>query len=112
MKLSEQNCVDYKPGTPALAAAEAAKLLAEIPGWEIVDSGKALQREFKFSSYLAGADFVASVAGMSQAENHHPDIQLAYKKVKVLYSTHSAGGLTLNDFICAAKASAFSGVNP
>jgi 4a-hydroxytetrahydrobiopterin dehydratase len=52
--------------------------------------------------------FVNTVAGLAERENHHPDLEVGYGRVKVSYSTHDVGGLSRNDFICAAKIEALA----
>lgn len=84
-----------------LTGERAAALLAEIPRWKV--EGEELVKEFKFKNYYESMAFVNATAWISHREDHHPDLEVGYNKVKVRYSTHSAGGLTENDFICAAK---------
>jgi 4a-hydroxytetrahydrobiopterin dehydratase len=103
MSLFEERCQRCGPGTPALPAAEVAALLAKVPDWRLEDQGRSLVRGWAFGSYGAGLAFVNAVAGVAEAEKHHPDIELGYKRARVRFTTHAAGGLTLNDFICAAK---------
>ena len=79
-------------------------LLQKLPGWEIANSE--LRKTFKFKNYHESMAFVNATAFISHREDHHPDIELGYNKVTMRYSTHSAGGLTENDFICAAKVEA------
>ena len=67
------------------------------------ESGGALEREFSFESYRAGLEFLNRVAELAEAENHHPDLNLRYKKVAVRWSTHSAGGVTDRDRELAAR---------
>jgi 4a-hydroxytetrahydrobiopterin dehydratase len=71
--------------------------------WNETDA--ALEREFEFASYRDGVDFVARVADLAEQENHHPDLDLRYKKVVVRWSTHSAGGVTDRDRELAARTS-------
>jgi 4a-hydroxytetrahydrobiopterin dehydratase len=106
MSLIQKHCIDCAPGTAALSKIEAEAFLAQIPGWELDPSHQGIHRLFTFESYWAGLGFVNAVAWIAQSEKHHPDLELLYKKVKVIYSTHSVGGLSENDFICAAKVSA------
>ena len=87
-----------------LGEAETAELLKEVPGWEVV--GAELVRTFAFRNYYESMAFVNATAWISNGEDHHPDIELGYNRVKMRYSTHSAGGLSENDFICAAKVDA------
>ena len=85
-------------------------LLQKLPGWEITSGagggGGELRKTFKFKNYHESMAFVNATAFISHREDHHPDIELGYNKVTMRYSTHSAGGLTENDFICAAKVEA------
>ena len=93
-----------RPTKTALDAAEAARLLALVPGWTIENNQ--LVRTFGFSNYYRTMAFVNALAFLSHAEDHHPEMTVTYKNCIVRYDTHTAGGLSLNDFICAAKASA------
>jgi len=63
-------------------------------------------REFRFKDYYRTMSFVNALAHMANAEDHHPDLSVHYDRCVVRYSTHDAGGLSENDFICAARASA------
>ena len=103
MKLTEKHCVVCVPGIIPLTAEGSAALLKELPHWEVRGDGRSIQRLFGFESYWAGLGFVNAVAWIAQQEKHHPDMELGYKKVTVRFTTHAAGGLTENDFICAAK---------
>ena len=62
--------------------------------WTLSADGKCLQREFKLDSYQAGVDLAVKVAGLAEEMNHHPDMELGYKRLAVRWTTHSAGGLT------------------
>jgi 4a-hydroxytetrahydrobiopterin dehydratase len=86
--------------TPALSEKRAQGLLAQVHGWKIV-AGE-LTRSFKFENYYEAVAFVNATAWVSHAQDHHPDIALGYNTVVMRYSTHSVGGLSENDFICAA----------
>jgi len=69
---------------------------------------------FRFPTYLAGVDFVSSLARAAETMNHHPDIHLGWRKVRVRLTTHSAGGLTVLDTRLAtvAESLASAGVTP
>ncbi len=84
-----------------LSPAITEKKLAEIPGWQI--QGNKLLREYKFKDFLSALAFVNKVGELAEAANHHPDIFLAWGKVKIELWTHSAGGLTEADFKLASK---------
>jgi 4a-hydroxytetrahydrobiopterin dehydratase len=93
-----------KPSVTKLADADAAKLLAQLPGWQL-ERGSLL-KIFPFKNYHETMAFVNMVAWIAHREDHHPDMTVGYNKCRVEYSTHSVGGLSENDFICAAKVEA------
>ncbi len=99
--LLSKHCQPCKPGTPALHADEVARLLKSLNGWAYADG--VIQREFKFKNFYETMAFVNAVAFIANKEDHHPDMEVGYNKCLVKFSTHSVGGLSQNDFICAAK---------
>lgn len=103
MNLATQHCTPQHGKTP-LPAAEAAALLATLPGWSI--DGMELVKTFRFADYYRTMAFVNALAHIAHAEDHHPDLGVHYNRCVVHFSTHDAGGLTLNDFICAARCEA------
>ena len=84
--------------------ARARELLSQVDGWELVEDGKAVSRTFRFDDYHRTMAFVNALAFIAHREDHHPDLSVHYDRVVVRYSTHDVGGLSENDFICAAKA--------
>jgi 4a-hydroxytetrahydrobiopterin dehydratase len=80
---------------------ELARELESLPGWAV--EGREIVKTFAFPAYLAGADFVARVAVVSERMNHHPDLLLGWRKVAVRLSTHSLGGVTELDIALARK---------
>ena len=83
---------------------ESADLLAKINNlWVISPDNDSLSREFSFKNYYQTIAFVNSLAWIAHAEDHHPDLEVSYNRCLVKYATHSIGGLSENDFICAAK---------
>ncbi|MGA2584075.1 MAG: 4a-hydroxytetrahydrobiopterin dehydratase [Tepidisphaeraceae bacterium] len=99
--LAEKKCKACRPGTAALSEAEIGLLLPEILGWQS-DNGE-IFKTFNFKDYHHTMAFVNAVAWVSHQQDHHPDMEVGYNRCKVRYSTHSVGGLSENDFICAAK---------
>ena len=99
MSLLERHCT---LGAPALDAHGIRALLAQVPAWQASEGS--IAREFDFADYRATIAFVNAIASMAETENHHPDMLVAFRRCTVTYTTHSAGGLSGNDFICAAKA--------
>jgi 4a-hydroxytetrahydrobiopterin dehydratase len=91
-------------GTPPLTQAEANNLLKQLDHWELSDS--VISKTFAFKNYYQVMAFVNAVAWMTHREDHHPDMMVSYNKCRMEYSTHSIGGLSENDFICAAKVDA------
>jgi 4a-hydroxytetrahydrobiopterin dehydratase len=100
--LINKNCLPIAAGTPALSADMLRELGQQVPEWSVVD-GKKIRRVFKFKSYLVGAKWVPELAELAEREDHHPDIQLLYRKVIVELWTHTVNGLSENDYILAAK---------
>lgn len=78
--------------------------LENIPSWQLIDGEvPQIARTWKFQDFEEAMKFVNKVAELAEAENHHPNIEIAYNKVTLTLWTHSIGGLSENDFILAAK---------
>ena len=105
--LTTRRCKPCEGGVPPLPADEAERLLAALPGWRL--AGGAIERSFKFRNYYQTMAFVNATAWISHAEDHHPDLEVGYRTCRVRYTTHAIGGLSENDFICAAKVDALLG---
>jgi len=103
-ELTERHCLPCEGGTAALTPAEAKSLSSQVHSdWQLVKDGKEVVREFEFRNYYQTTAFVNAVAWIAHREDHHPDISFGYKQCRIVYSTHAIGGLSENDFICAAK---------
>ncbi|HUY03881.1 MAG TPA: 4a-hydroxytetrahydrobiopterin dehydratase [Rhodocyclaceae bacterium] len=100
-ELSKARCRPCAAGLPPLTDAEASRLLASLDGW--VREGNAIVKTYRFSNYYETLAFVNASAWISHREDHHPDLAVGYKQCLVTYTTHAVGGLSSNDFICAAK---------
>ncbi len=103
-KLNQQACKPISESSPALTAAKVADYLKELPGWAI-DAGQ-LTKTFPFKNYYETTAFLNATAWISHRQDHHPDIALGYNKITMRYSTHTVKGLSINDFICAARVEA------
>jgi 4a-hydroxytetrahydrobiopterin dehydratase len=102
--LAAGRCKPCEGGVPALTRAEADALRGQLhAGWEIADDAKSLKRSFKFKDFHRTMSFVNAVAHIANAEDHHPDLEVGYDYCRITFATHSIGGLSHNDFICAAK---------
>ena len=84
----------------------AQKYLPDVPGWILSEDGKKISKEFKFKDFIGAINFIERVADVAETEQHHPDIHIHYNKVLLELWTHAIGGLSLNDFIVAAKVDA------
>lgn len=100
-ELTSGKCAPMSRKEHRLDAQHVEELLRLLPGWEL--EGEAIAKTFRFRSYEETLAFVNEVARLAQAEDHHPDMTFGYNRCRVVYSTHSVGGLSMNDFICAAK---------
>lgn len=78
--------------------------LARVPGWALVDG--AIQKTFRFDDYHRTMAFVNALAWIAHREDHHPDLDVGYNRCTVRYRTQAVGGISVNDFICAARADA------
>ena len=87
-----------------LARTDVDAALPGLPGWDVVEDGKALKKTFRFDDYYRTMAFVNALAFVAHREDHHPDLGVHYDRCVVRFSTHDAGGLTQNDLDCAAKA--------
>ena len=99
--LSGRHCQPCEGGVAALAADVAQAMLAGLSGWEL--AGGRLEKTFSFANHYEAMAFVNAIAWVSHRENHHPMLTVGYKDCRVVYWTHAIGGLSENDFICAAK---------
>jgi 4a-hydroxytetrahydrobiopterin dehydratase len=98
---TDKSCRRLPTGTPALTPLEIASGLAQLPGWEYGDG--AIGKNFSFANFSQTMAFVNGVARIAAQEDHHPDMHVGYKHCRVDYRTHSVGGISENDFICASK---------
>jgi 4a-hydroxytetrahydrobiopterin dehydratase len=91
-------------GHPAMTEAAVAEQLGALPGWSLVDG--AIQRRYPFADFHRTMAFVNALAWIAHVEDHHPDLAVSYGACTVRFNTHSVGGISINDFICAAKVDA------
>lgn len=101
--LTEKTCKPCEGGVKPLARDEAEKFISQLKGWEMSDEADAIYQTFRFKNYYQTMAFVNAVAWIAHQEDHHPDMEIGYSRCMVYYSTHAIGGLSENDFICAAK---------
>jgi len=105
MSLADQSCVPCRGGVPPLTREQLAPLLKQIPHWTLVEEGGRphhLRREFGFPDFKHALAFVDSVGEESEAQGHHPDIELGWGRVAISIHTHKIDGLAEADCILAA----------
>ena len=105
-ELLAMKCKPLKGPQHALARAQIDALLPELPGWSLGPQANDLRKDFKFSDFSQALAFVNALGWVAERENHHPDLELGWGRCQVRFSTHDVGGISLNDFICAAKTEA------
>ena len=102
--LAEKQCVPCHGGVPPLKGQALARLAGELGGgWQVVAEHQ-LEKEYPFKNFLEALAFTNKVGELAEAQGHHPDIYLAWGKVKLTVWTHKIDGLTESDFVLAAKA--------
>ena len=101
--LAEKECLPCKGGTPPLKGDELKRLARELAGdWRVINEHH-LEREYKFKNFREALDFTNRVGELAEKIQHHPDIYLAWGKVKLTLWTHKIDGLSESDFVFAAK---------
>lgn len=101
--LATKTCKPCNRDTPRVTGDELSRLLAALDGWSLGSAQDAIERTFEFSNYYETMAFVNAIAFIAHREDHHPDLEVSFKHCVVRYATHAVGGLSENDFICAAK---------
>ena len=105
-ELASRHCSPLSGPAHLLSADAVQERLNALPGWATAENGLAIRKSFKFEDYYRTMAFVNALAFVAHREDHHPDLGVHYNRAVVRYSTHDVGGLSENDFICAAQASA------
>ena len=101
--LLNQRCKALEGGSP-MSPEAIRDHLAQLSGWHL--AGGAIEKTFNFSDYHETLGFVNALAWVANTEDHHPELRVFYDRCVVRFDTHSVGGISVNDFICAAKADA------
>ena len=106
-ELHQQSCQPIAKDDNPLDKQQISDYLQKTPGWNQTGSNQndsqQIQRKFTFKDYYQTIAFVNAVAWIVQQNDHHPDMQIGYNNCIITFTTHSVNGLTINDFICAAK---------
>lgn len=107
--LQDARCLPRRGREHRVPQAQIAEWMPQIEGWSLAEHGHALVRTLRFGNYHETIAFVNALAWIAHQQDHHPDLGVHYDRVEVRYSTHDVGGLSENDFICAAKVNALLG---
>lgn len=99
--LTTRRCKPCEGGVAPLTPDEIALLIKQLEGWQF--AGGVIAKTYSFKNYHETMAFVNATAWISHREDHHPDLAVGYNQCCVEYHTHAIGGLSENDFICAAK---------
>ncbi|HBR59007.1 MAG: 4a-hydroxytetrahydrobiopterin dehydratase [SAR324 cluster bacterium] len=102
-ELAEGTCIPCRGGVPPLKGEELDALQEKLGnGWQIINEHH-LEKEYIFADFRQALDFTVKVGEVAENQGHHPDIYLAWGKVKLTIWTHKIDGLTESDFILGAK---------
>jgi 4a-hydroxytetrahydrobiopterin dehydratase len=103
-ELSEKKCAPCEGGVKPLKPVKVKLFAKQLhKDWKIAKDSKSLTRSLKFKDFYRTMSFVNALSHIANTEDHHPDMEVGYGYCRVTFSTHSIGGLSVNDFICAAK---------
>lgn len=102
--LSNRHCTPCQAGDTPLTAEQATALMDALHSdWTLDADSSEISRSCRFGNYYQTIAFVNALAWVAHAEDHHPDLEVGYNRCHIRYSTHAIGGLSENDFICAAR---------
>ena len=104
--LTTRRCLPCEGGVDPLSPGDAASMLTQAPGWALSADGKSIERSFQLRNFHLTMALTNAIAWIAHREDHHPDMHVGYNRLRVIYTTHAIGGLSENDFICAAKINA------
>lgn len=102
------HCVPCEGGESPLTEEQIQKSITETPGWNYNKASKTLQRRFQFKGFGKTMSFINAVAWIINQEGHHPEMHITFDCCDITFTTHAIGGLSTNDFICAAKINALT----
>ena len=108
-ELAARTCTPCRGGIPPMSEGEAQRYLADVPGWDLLDQGRRIERRFQFRNFREALDFVGRIGALAEQEGHHPDVGFGWGYATVSLRTHKIKGLHENDFIMAAKIDAMAG---
>ncbi|MBC9247883.1 4a-hydroxytetrahydrobiopterin dehydratase [Paracoccus sp. 11-3] len=104
--LADKTCEPCQGGMAAYDADAARAMMDQLNGWILSDDATTITRRFEFKGFAKAVEMANLAAWLGNKQGHHPDISFGWGYCQVRFTTHEAGGLTENDFICAAKLNA------
>ena len=105
--LVQKHCESCEGIGQALNSEQIQNLLPQLDsGWQVSEDKKEIKRSFSFANFYETMAFINAIAWIANQENHHPDLEVGYNYCHIRFMTHALKGLSLNDFICAAKVDA------
>jgi len=108
-ELQKAHCKPLKGPENRIDAEQIGQYLTALPGWQVGPDRSDIRKLFRFADFVHALAFVNALGWVAERENHHPDVELGWGRCLVKFSTHDVGGLSMNDFICAAKVQAIAG---
>ncbi len=106
--LSQRKCIPCGTHTKAFTREEAEKMQSEVANWTLDDAARVISKSYAFKNFAEAMAAANMIGDLAEREGHHPDLHVSWGKLVVDLSTHSIGGLTVNDFILAAKIDALA----
>jgi len=103
MELKNQKCQACSGNTPKFDEKQISDNLSKLNSWSVNDEQKMIYKKFNFKTFKQALNFTNKVGEIADLEGHHPDISLGWGYSLVMLHTHAIQGLTINDFIIAAK---------
>lgn len=105
--LIQKHCESCEGIGQALNPEQVTNMMPQLDkAWEVINNSREIKRSFSFANFYETMAFVNAIAWIANAENHHPDLEVGYNYCHVRFMTHALKGLSMNDFICAAKVDA------
>ena len=101
--LSQKDCVPCQGGVAPYSGDQARAMMGQLDGWTLSDDATTIRRRFTFKGFAKAVEMANLAAWLGNKQGHHPDIAFGWGYCEVAFTTHEAGGLTENDFICAAR---------